>query len=144
MGMPRFDIGEDALDPGWGNTGVRYDHQIERFARPVVKRAGESSEGLHNCYIEAMLPEYLRKTGSDNLLLRDDQDVVNSYTSIKMKAGSRMDTGFIHRWTSCQLLITSFVRRVETPSALVALLARTTLIPAGYLDSLPSRGPCIR
>ena len=91
-----------------------------------------------------MLPEYLRKAGSDNLFLRDDQDVVNSNTSFKMKAGSPMDTGFIHRWTSCQLSITSFVRRVETPSALVALLVRTTLIQAGYSDSPQSRGPYIR
>jgi hypothetical protein len=42
-----------------------------------------------------VLPQYLRETGPDNILFRDDQDVLNSNTSFKMKAGSRMDTGFV-------------------------------------------------
>ena len=64
---------------------------------PPVSHVGESGEGLHDPHIEAMLPEYLRETGSDDFLFRDDQDAVNTFTSFRTKAGSRRDTGFLYR-----------------------------------------------
>jgi hypothetical protein len=141
---PGFNLGDDVLDLRRRHTGVRDDHQIECFMRPVVERSGELAKGLHNFHTEIMLTEYLRKTGPNDILFRDDQDAMNCSTPSKMKAGSRIDTGFVSRLLGCQSVITSFVRRVETLSASTPLLVQTRVIPAGCLDSRPSHGPCIR
>ena len=96
-GIPRSDFRDDAPYPGGWDTGVREDHQVDCFLRPPFNRVGQYGEGLRNCHIEAMLPENLRETGSDDFLFRDDQDAVDSFTPFKMKAGSRRKAGFLHR-----------------------------------------------
>ena len=89
MRMSRFDVGDDTLELGRGEAGVRCDHQMKFRVRSVLNVITEESIGLHHCYKVPLFPKDFFKTGSHCCLFGYDQDVVDRFPSNKMKAGIR-------------------------------------------------------
>jgi hypothetical protein len=91
-----------------------------------------------------MFPKYPSKIGSECLLFRYNENVVNVPPHTMSKAGTRIGHRLRGPMDKLWTWITSYAWLIETPSASIALLGQTKLIPTGWLDYPPSYDLCIR